>query len=150
AADSPYIDCDEGINVRFIRRQDRFRMVRRGGYKAVYDTQLNTVARGFLPLNNHPFAGVGGRFLEFILLIGFFVQQSTWGPMSNDSLPVSMAASFSQVGIVSNKTAYYFNGVLFAAVPWLSTIPVLDVGYINHKFVFLAESGFEPGQTQQN
>jgi hypothetical protein len=110
-----------------------------------------TRARGCLALNDHAFFAVADRIYD-VLPDGTYPFQ--YGSIGNDNLPVYMAANRTQLAIVSNKQAFYIDFAALKPVPWLVDFEVIDVGFINGYFVFLAAQGdgfyfSEPGDVSQ-
>ncbi len=95
-------------------------------------------ARGALPLNGHAFFALNDAIYD-ILPSG--ITNAIYGPIVNDGLPVYLAASPTQLVFCSGGVAYFIEAGVLAPVSWLVGVEVIDVGFINKYFVFLAAVG---------
>lgn len=108
-------------------------------------------ARGAWPLNGYVWMVIAD-YLYLIAPDGSI--SATFGPFENNNLPVYGAANPDQFVFITQNKAYYVQNASLQPVPWLVDVEVIDVGFINQYFVFLAVDGdgfyySEPGDVTQ-
>lgn len=138
------VGVDEAINLLFEPRGgNKFRMKQRPGYTLWKDTGANKPARGNLALNDHYFIVFGDTLYDYL---SDTTLNASYPGITEDGQQVRMAASFYQLALVFGETAYFIEAGTLAPVSWLAGIKVIDVGYINRKFVFLAKASIPLSQ----
>lgn len=154
-AQSPSASAEETINLLLEANaapnaKAPFTFYRSPGLKTVFNSGKASPVRGMLPLDGHVFAVIGDTLYD--LLPGGVIHAS-FGPLANDGLSVSMAASPTQLVLVSANVVYMDFGGVLSTINWFGE-DVTSVGFINTYFVFLAVAGdrffySEPGDATQ-